>query len=169
MIGYTKIFRRDHAFFSDVYQYFTRGGYWCIFVENMLTIVITALTLAFVLFACFFMNWKLLGECQSEITCNSLSYYIVSPSEFHSGLTNVFMYMFMTIFTIYWLWLTITMINELFKFMKYRGYFKQIGIRTDELKVLSWNDVVRQMIQLDSTLTADIIVGSIMNKDNYLI
>lgn len=169
MIGYTRAFRRDHAFFSDVYQYFTRGGYWCIFVENMLTIVITALTLAFVIFACFFMNWKLLGECQSEITCNSLSYYIVSPSEFHSGLTNVFMYMFMTIFTIYWLWLTITMINELFKFMKYRGYFKQIGIRTDELKVLSWNDVVRQMIQLDSTLTADIIVGSIMNKDNYLI
>jgi len=169
MIGYTSIYKKDHAFFSGVYQYFTRGGYWCIFVENMLTVIITALTLIFVSFSCFFINWRLLGECKSETSCNSLSYYIVTPSQFHSSATIYFMYIFIIIFLIYWLWLAITMINELFRFMKYRGYFKQIGIRTDELKVLSWNDVVIQMTKLDSTLTADTIVRSINNKDNYLI
>jgi autophagy-related protein 9 len=160
----------DQLFFSNVYNYYARGGYWCIFVENILNIVLTAFTLVFVTFVCFFLNWDAIGKCESEETCKDMASYIISPTNFHPTGVNVCMFLFIIMFFIYWLWISATMIRDIFIFVKYKRFFSDtLGIAIDELKVLEWSDVAKKIIDNDTTLTAEIIVGSIMKKDNYLI
>lgn len=162
--------KKDPSFFSNVYTYFIRGGYSCILVDNISNIIITGATLIFFTFVCFFLDWKKIGECDSEITCNSISDYIISPVNHYSISTNIFMFVFIITVFIYWLWISIALVGEIFRYVKYREYFRDnLGIRTNELKVLSWNDIIKKMIASNDDLTTEIIVGSIMKKDNYLI
>lgn len=161
--------KRDPQFFSDVYSYFIRGGYFVILVENILNILTIALTLVFITFVSFFIDWVKIGRCQSEDTCGNFHEYIVYPTKFHNTATNICMFIFIIMFFIYWVWITKVLVGEIIRYLKYRNYFKTIGIRTSEIKVLTWLDVVKKMIEHDNTLTPEIIVGSIMNKENYII
>jgi len=162
--------KKDPSFFSDAYIYFTRGGYWCIFIENVLNIIVTLSTLIFLMFVFFFLDWDAIAQCDSEATCSSVDTYIITPAIFHSSPTSGFMILFLIMFFIYWISISAGLVMDMFKFLKYRIYFKsKLGINADELKVLSWSDVVRKMITADNTLSPEIIVGSIMKKDNYLI
>ena len=160
---------KNPQFFSDVYAYYIRGGYFVILVENLLNILTTATTLVFITFVSFFLNWTAIGKCQSVDTCMNVSEYIVYPTNFHNITTNAFMFVFVIMFAIYWMWTTIGLMIDLARYLKIRNYFKVIGIRTDEIKVLTWLDIVKKMMEHDNKLTAEIIVGSVMNKDNYLI
>lgn len=169
MIKYNNGLVKEPQFFSDVYMYFIRGGYFVILIENILNILTTAMTLGFITFVSFFIDWIRIGKCQSEDTCGNFSDYIVYPTTFHNTTTNICMFIFVSMFFVYWIWITKVLLGEIIRYLKYRNYFKMIGIRTSEIKVLTWLDVVKKMIQFDNTLTPEIIVGSIMNKDNYII
>ena len=137
----------DQLFFSNVYNYYIRGGYWCIFVENILNIVLTVFTLIFVTFVCFFLNWDEIGKCESEETCNDMTSYIISPTNFHPTGVNVCMFLFIVMFFIYWLWISVTMIRDIFIFVKYKKFFSDtLRIAIDELKILEWTDVVKKII-----------------------
>lgn len=169
MSDYT-ILKKDTFFFNNVYMYYIRGGYSCIFVENILNIIIVALTLIFVLFACFFLDWHSIGKCNSEETCKSLSSYIISPTTFHDTSVNVCMFLFISIFLVYWISINIAMIRDLFVFKHYRTFFKEcLNITTNDMKDLKWNDIVTKITTFDNTVTVEHIVGAIMRKDNYLI
>lgn len=169
MVKYTNGLVKSPQFFSDVYSYYIRGGHQVIFVENILNILTTASTLVFITFVSFFLDWVQIGKCQSEDTCLNMSHYVVYSTNFHTIPTNICMFIFVIMFAIYWMWTTFKLLGELVDFMKIRNYFKTIGIRTDEIKGLTWLDVIEKMIMYDDSLTAEIIVGSVMNKDNYLI
>lgn len=169
MAKYNNGLVKNPQFFFDVYSYFVRGGYFVILVENILNIITTALTLLFITFSCFFIDWKRIGKCESENTCGNFHDYIVYPTKFYNTAINVCMFTFVSIFFVYWIWITYVLIDEMVKYLKYRNYFKMIGIRTSEIKVITWIDIVKKMIEYDNTLTPEIIVGSIMNKDNYII
>jgi autophagy-related protein 9 len=162
--------KKNASFFSDIYIYFIRGGYWCIFVENILNIIITISTLLFLIFVSFFLDWDSIGECESEATCKNIKDYIITPTTFHSSTTSGFMILFLIIFFIYWVSISAGLVIDMFKFFKYKNYFKnKLGVDTDELKVLAWSDVVKKIMDNDKLLTPEIIIGSIMKKDNYLI
>lgn len=163
---YPKGLSKSQKFFADVYAYFIRGGYSVIFVENILDILTTLSTLIFITFVVFCLDWVAITQCQSEDTCNSLINYIVYPKSFH---TNACMTIFIIMFTIYWISIVYKLSNELHDFLKTREYFKNIGIRTAEIRVLKWPDVVNKMIEHDNELTPEIIVNSIMKTDNYVI
>lgn len=161
---------KDPLFFSNAYNYYIRGGYWCILVENILNIILTAFTLVFVTFVCFFLNWDAISKCESVETCKDMTSYIISPTNFHPTGVNVCMFLFIVMFFIYWLWISVTMIKDIIEYIKYKKFFcEDLGIGTDEIKVFSWNDVVNKMIYNDDSLTTEIIIGSIMKRDNYLI
>lgn len=160
----------ESSFFSDVYTYYMRGGYWCILLDNICNIFITAGTLIFFTFLCFFLDWDSIGSCNSSETCKNISQYIVKPTSFHPTGITACMFIFIVMFFIYWLWMTIVMIGELIRFKKYERYFSnQLGIKSTEMMVLSWNDIIKKLILIDNNLTTKIIVGSIMKKENYLI
>lgn len=169
MVRYNNGLIKEPQFFADVYSYFIRGGYFVILIENILNILTTGITLAFITFVSFFLDWNGIGNCQSEDTCGNFSSYVVYPTSFHNTFTNVCMFVFICIFFVYWVWTTSVLIREIIRYFKFKVYFKMIGIRTSEIKVLTWLDVVKKMIAYDPTLTPEIIVGSVMNKDNYLI
>ncbi len=169
MVKYNNGLTKDPDFFANVYAYFIRGGYFVILVQNILTIITMAFTLGFITFICFFLDWVRIGTCESEATCGNFNDYIVYPTSFHNTSTNVCMFIYITMFFCYWALITKTLIGEIIRYLKYRNYFKMIGIRTSEIKVLTWLDVVDKMIQYDPSLTPEIIVGSIMNKNNYTI
>ena len=164
-VGLTK----SPEFFSDVYSYFMRGGYYAILIENILHIITTGSTLAFITFVTFCVDWNSIGRCQSEDTCNNFSEYVIYPKHFHTTFTVACMIMFIIVFSIYWVITLLTLVKESVRYLRIRNYFKNIGIRTDEIKVLTWLDVVKNMIENDNDLNPEIIVGSVMNKDNYLI
>lgn len=172
---YTKINLYDDLkcranFFANIYTYFIRGGYKCIFIENILNIIIMFMTLALVLFVCFWLDWYKIGECQSDSTCDNFNMYIIRPFLFHNKSSIIFMIIFMVIFAIYWVWTTFVLVVDLFKYIDYKKFFEQnLEIKLDELKVLSWTDIVNKLKNYDNSLTTEGIVGSIMKKNNYLI
>jgi hypothetical protein len=158
------------TFFSDVYSYFTRGGYICILAENILQIFIIAFTLIFVTFTCFFLNWDAIGHCESEETCENMSSYIISPLSFHTTGITTCMFLFISVFIVYWTWISVALINDIFKFAHFKKYFSNnLSIKEKQLKVLPWDDIVKRMIEYDNELTTEMIIGSIMRKENYLI
>lgn len=162
--------RKDPDFFANVYNYYVKGGFSCIFVENVLNIVITLVTLMFAMFLFFHLNWKQISECESETTCFNLGTYVMNPKQYHSNATSAFMIIFIIIFAIYWLWLTFALVKDFPQFVKYREFFRsELKIKSDELEALKWTDIVTALLKLDGDLTVDQIVGSIMRKDNYLI
>ena len=87
---YTDI-AKDDSFYSDVYMYFLRGGYWCIFVANTLNIVISAIILTFAIFTMFYLNWNMISQCKSETTCYDISSYIINPMSYHTTSMKSFM------------------------------------------------------------------------------
>lgn len=157
---------KNPKFFSDVYAYFIRGGYPVILVENILDILTTLSTLIFITFVAFCLDWVGIAQCQSEDTCESLVDYVVYPKSFHA---NACMIIFIIMFAIYWVSIVHKLTTELYDFFKTRNYFKSIGIKTSEIRVLKWPDVVNRMIAYDNTLSPEIIVNSIMKTDNYVI
>lgn len=162
--------RENPDFFSNVYTYFARGGYLCIVIENVLHMLLLAFTLIFVTFSCFFLNWSKIGKCDSETTCDSISHYIINPISFHTVSVSTCMIIFIIMFLIYWSWISTQLIKEILKFSSYKSYFNYcLKIKDKLLKILSWNDIINSMIEYDNELTPDIIVGSIMRKENYLI
>lgn len=169
MVKYNNGLVKCPEFFCDVYSYFVRGGYFVILIQNILTIITMAFTLGFITFVCFFLDWVRIGKCESDETCGNFSDYIVYPTSFHTTSVNVFMFIYIFMFSCHWLLVTKTLLSEIVRFLKYRNYFKIIGINTNEIKVLSWQDVITKMMQYDDTLTPEIIVGSIMSKHNYTI
>lgn len=169
MVKYNNGLIKGPEFFSDVYSYFIRGGYFVILIQNILTIITMAFTLAFIIFFFFFLDWIRIGKCESEESCGNFSDYIVYPTSFHNTTVNVFMFIYIAMFSCYWLVVSKTLFSEIFRYLKYRNYFKIIGIKTSEIRVITWRDVVQKMIEYDNTLSPEIIVGSIMNKNNYTI
>lgn len=163
---YTKLNPRlDPMFYSNVYTYYIRGGYWCILVENILNILLTAMTLIFVTFVCFFLNWDLIAKCESEQTCSNIQSYVVSPIVFHPTIVNICMFLFIVLFFFYWLWISVVMIKEIFMFVKYKEYYEfELEIDFNTMQILQWNDVVAKISE-----SPEVIVGSIMKRDNYLI
>lgn len=157
------------AFCCDVYNYYVRGGYWCIVVENIFNIILTGFTFVFFTFVSFFLDWDLIGKCESEESCKSISHYIISPTLFHPTGVNVCMFIFIIMFFVYWIWISFTMIKEIIIYYKYKKYYEDIGIDTDKIKVLSWSDITKNMINFDPSLTIEFIIGSIMKRENYLI
>lgn len=160
---------KSPKFFSDVYAYFIRGGYPVILVENILDIITTLSTLIFITFVAFCLDWVAITKCQTEDTCKNLLEYIVYPTNFHTTGTNICMFVFIVMFAIYWISIVIRLSGELYGFLKTRNYFKRIGIRTSEIRVLKWPDVINKMIEHDDSLTPEIIINSIMKVDNYVI
>jgi autophagy-related protein 9 len=155
----------DSGFYSNVYSYYVRGGYICILVENILQIILIAFTLMFVTFVCFFLDWNLIKLCESEETCKSVSNYIISPNTFHNTSILVCMYIFIIMYSIYWIWISIALINDIYKFRNYKNYFKEcLYIKQKEIKTMTWETVVNRIIEYDTELTPEIIVGSIMKK-----
>ena len=169
MYNYEKLLGNP-TFFSDLYNYYIKGGFWCIFVENLLNIILTGFILFFVTFVLFFINWALISKCESEATCSDISTYIISPSKFYSINMNNFMIFFIVMFIIYWVFMSFVMLKDIFKNIKYRSFFVH-SLRTtdDEIKVSSWNDILKKLIEHDNNLSTEYIIGSIMRRDNYII
>jgi hypothetical protein len=159
----------DSFFYENVYNYFSRGGHFVICVENVLNILTLGITLYFIIFIIFYVNWKKINECETEDTCYEIGDYIINPYTYHNTSTITLMCLFVVSFMSYWLWITYVLVIEIIKFLKYKRYFRNIGIKTHEIKLLSWLNVINKMIEYNSSLTHEIIVGSIMKKDNYLI
>lgn len=162
--------KRHPNFFANIYTYFIRGGYRCILVENVLNIIVTLITLISITFVCFYLDWDSISTCESESTCTNFDTYIIKPISFHNKSAIVFMIIFMVIFVVYWIWTTLVLISDILKYLNYKDIFeKNLEIAQDELKVLSWPDVINKLKEYDSSLTVEGIIGSIMRKDNYLI
>jgi len=162
--------KQDLDFFENVYKYFTRGGFSCIIVENIMNIFIIVITLLFFIFTCFCLDWGAISECTSESTCHDLQQYVISPTTFNDLSLNIFMFTLIITFIIDLSFKSIALIRDIIKFKKYKLFFKEeLNISSNELKALSWVDVVNKLINRDSQLSAEIIVGSIMRKENYLI
>ena len=166
---YLNVFKKDKLFFNNVYCYYQRGGYWVILVENISNILVLTLVSSFLMFIIFFVNWIEIGECHSEETCKDLLQYIVVPLSFYNIDIIFIMFIILIMISIALFCMSIIMITEIFKYMKYRLYFKLIGINSDEIKNMSWLEIIDKMIAYDKSLNRDIIVGSIMKKDNFLI
>lgn len=162
---------KEHPkFFINIYTYFIRGGYKCIIVENILNIIVTNVTLFSIIFICFCLNWNTFNQCESNLTCLNINNYIVKPMLFHNTSTIIFMFIFIAIFIIYWICTTYVLLIDIFKYYDYKQFFEiNLEIDSDELKVLSWTDVVIKLKNYDNSLTTESIVGSIMRKNNYLI
>lgn len=161
--------RSNPNFFENVYNYYIRGGYNCIVVQNIMTIFTTAFLMLFSTIILFCIKWKEMMSCDSEDTCLSVSDYYMSQDEMSTPL-KVCMKFYFSIFAIYWIWCTFTYIIQIFTFIPYKNYYeKGLGIAKDDLVGIEWNDVINSMIKYDIELNHTIIVSSIMRKDNYLI
>ena len=152
-----------------MYNYWLRGGYNCILIENILNIIISFSVLFIIIFTIFCLNWYEITKCMSEETCKDLLQYVVNPLVYHNKSINIFMLINISIFGIYWLWLNIVLINEIIEYIKYKKVYTDLGFENNNLYNKSWISVIKRLENIDSNITKEIIVGSIMKNDNYLI
>ena len=163
--------KKDSIFFRNLYSYYLRGGFICIFVENILNIFTTGSTFIFFILSCFFLDWDKIGRCNSENTCGNMMDYVIDPREYYGYSTNIFMVIFIIIFLIKWLMVLITLSAQIITFIKYRKFYRdELKIKSDELKIMSWNDVVDKYIrEYDNNMTYEKMTQLILIRDNYTI
>lgn len=176
--------KRDDMFYHDLYLYYTRGGYKCIVIENILSLIVTLSTLFLLLFSAFWFDWMNMIKCTSDNKCNNLTNYIVNPFKFHNRITIGCMITFMSMFSLYWLWMFIGLMREIITFHKYKHYYKQLGVINDNFGDIHWNDIVKKIIQteykqinVDNSVDLqralhqqyENLINSIMRTDNYAI
>lgn len=165
-----KLLKQYPTFYTDVYKYYVRGGYRCILIHNILSIISSAFIMLFYIFIAFCIKWSNVVKCTTENECDKISDFITSPSTYHSTTLNVFIILFVIVFLIYWLWTVLSSTIDILNSIKYNYYFS-IALQVDinNIIVFTWNDIINKMIKYDNSLNHHIIISNIMKYDNYMV
>jgi autophagy-related protein 9 len=162
--------KNNPKFYSIVYNYYVGNGYNAIIIRNLVSIFTSLFIILFSIFIIFFIDWAELLGCNNEQICKGAYGYIIYPLSYHSTKVNIYMICFIIISSLYWLWYTLRSIMDIIMFNQYNKYFKYtLNIDINNISLITWNDVINEMIKNDNTLSHSVIINHIMRIDNYMI
>lgn len=161
-----------------MYTYHYQKGIVPIVLTQVCSIVTLAFTVSFSSFLIAFVNWSDLLSCDSEMTCENFEEYIVKnpfriPS-FHGFVSMLYI----ILFGLFWLWSLIGSIQNILHALEMDHFYREV-LGIENVEEMSWNDVVRILIDLHyqgkhriavkERLTEHDIVSRIMRKENFMI
>lgn len=156
--------KQSLSFYSDVYNFYIKGGYRCLVSHYLFQTIATFFMHAFITFITFVIDWRNIFKCKETI-CNSIS--IIGNI---SGIRLIILTIFSVISFLYCIWLLLSSVSYIRNSRKYINYYKYaLKLDPNNLKVVTWSNVMQKMIEYDNDLNKDIIIGSIMRKQNYWI
>lgn len=156
--------KRSLGFYSDVYNFYIKGGYRCLVSHNIFQTIATIFMHVFITFITFIIDWHTIFNCKETI-CNTI--HIVSNI---SGIRMILLTIFSFISFFYCFWLMISSIVNIKNSKKYVEYYKYaLKLDPNNLNVMTWSNVMNRMIDYDPEINKDIIIGSIMRRENYWI
>ncbi|KAL1496600.1 hypothetical protein AB1Y20_014204 [Prymnesium parvum] len=164
------------SFFTRVYAYFNEKGLQCILLSRIISLFMLAFTICFPVFFFAFVNLdELLNKCFDDVSCNKVSLLrpisAVHPSQF--------VVLYFCVFSLYWLWTLLDFLWSLRPLLEMRAFFRdKLCIDDSELQILSWDDIVQRIVELQRTsrlcivkdqLTAHDIANRILRKENFMV
>lgn len=162
--------KENGMFFNIIYKFYIKHGYKCIILNNIFNIISSGFIILFFGFLIFWIKWDLVINCKTDVDCGNITEYIVSPLNYHTTGINILLIFLSITAGVYWLWNTIIMIGEIFILKDYNRYFTYaLNIDTDNMIVISWNDIINKMIKYDNRLSHKKIIANIMKVDNYIV
>jgi autophagy-related protein 9 len=172
IFGYNNSIKNKHIntdqFYSDVYDYYYRGGYYTIITSSITEILSLIFGILFAVFLFILLDWQKILQCgtNNEIKdCGELYIYI------HPRTPNIFFIMVLVFSVIFTLCKIIVFVFN-FKNIKniYNFYTDVLTISSNELHTMSWSKIINKISTInDVDISICNITNKILRKENYLI
>ncbi|XP_065216875.1 autophagy-related protein 9A [Planococcus citri] len=188
----SKVTRWSHIedldlFFTRIYAYHQKGGYFCILLRGVLELVKVIFMLVFCVFLVYFVDYQVLFRNKLPPNFNNSSttpHKITIPDAIcplHQCFKDIggFAWLCITIVLVYWLFRLIKLIYNLYHFWDIKGFFNiALQIPDDELSNITWNEVQKKICEVQreqqmcirkNTLTELDIYHRILRSKNYMV
>ncbi|KAL0047089.1 hypothetical protein WJX82_006349 [Trebouxia sp. C0006] len=167
-------------FFVRVYRYYEEKGFSVILAARTLNVLALGFTVVFSGFLLLSVKWSALhSECVVAGTCD-IAEVAIDRHPFAKGATvwNCMCVMYLTIFSIYWLYSLGHAVRDIHAASDIRHFTThKLGLSESQLKTVTWPEVAKRIVNVQNTtrlcivrdLTEHDVVSRIMRKENYLI
>ena len=173
--------RNLDEFFTSMYNYHNNKGLPTILITQLCSIATLAFTTVFSTFLIAWVDWQALKFCYDEVTCGTISNYIISnPFKKFSFIYNTFIIIYCIILSTFLIWRIYKSILIIIRSIYMEQFYRtKLGIRNKDITSYTWDNIVQRLITLHSNnmyriaikdkLTEHDIVLRIMRRDNYMI
>lgn len=163
-------------FFSQVYKYFLRKGFWCMCLQRLLKLFSVLFMIVFSTFLFVFVDWRAIWSCKNQ-ECAHVR--IVRPDVFtRFNLFHKIAITFESAILCYWLFLCSKYLYELVSMWEIKHFYNvHLNITERDIQTLEWDEIVNKIIELQQQiriclmkdLDAFDIMNRIMRRENFLI
>ena len=153
-------------FYSDIYDYYYKGGYVNILVSNITEILSLLFGIIFIVFIFAFLDWGKILNCGLEtLDCGELYLYITPR------IPNFFLILVIVFSLIFTTCKIVIFIFSLKNLRKTRMFYKDVlNISQEELQTISWYKIVNDLTKIENNnLSSSDITNKILKKENFYI
>ena len=144
----TPTHRHLDFFLGRVYQYHLSRGYTPLLATRITSLLSISFTLLFSTFLITFVNWNNLIDCAYDRgVCSQLSIWRSMTEILHSS-SIVFISVYFSLFSLYWLWNLVTLGYEIQDYNQVRTFYREkLCIDDHRLREWEWGDILRLCIE----------------------